>query len=128
MQDPSPSLLDRQFAVMRKFYLSLLLPLFMLLVQQGAAWHEIRHLDSGNTTTAASRTDSHHATGPDHEHDADSACATCLAFAQLSSVANTTIALPDLLSFGHTLAQCTQKPVVLANVPALRNRGPPISL
>ncbi len=114
---------------MRKLYLSLLLPFFMLLVQQGAVWHEMGHLPGNATnTTAASSSGQPDKAQQDKELSADKLCEVCLAFAQVSGVAKTDVPLLGVLSFNHALAQWLATPVATAEAPAQRNRGPPAFL
>ncbi len=114
---------------MRKLYLSLLLPFFMLLVQQGAVWHEMGHL-AGTDTTATVTTSSgqEDQAQQDKGLSADKLCEICLAFAQVSGAAKTDVPLLSLLSFSHAVAQWVATPVATAEAPALRNRGPPTLL
>jgi hypothetical protein len=114
---------------MRKLYLSLLLPFFMLIVQQGAVWHEMGHLAvSDTTTTAASSNGQQDKAQQDKELPADKLCEICLAFAQVGGVAKTEVPLLSLLSFNHALTQWVATSVATAEAPALRNRGPPTLL
>jgi hypothetical protein len=111
---------------MRKLYISLLLPFFMLLVQQGAVWHELGHLAGhGTTTTVAASSGQLNKAAHDTELSADKLCELCLAFAQVSGAAKSDVSLLSLLSFNHALAQWVATPVATAQAPALRNRGPP---
>lgn len=113
---------------MRKLYISLLLPFFMLLVQQGAVWHELGHLVGNDTTTVISSAEQHDSVKQDTGLSADKLCEICLAFAQVSGTAKTDALLLSLLSFGLAPAQWVATPNVAAEAPALRNRGPPIFL
>lgn len=106
---------------MRKLYLSLLLPLLMLLAQQGAFWHEIGHLAYANTSTSLS---SHQR----EQHPIDKVCETCLAFDQIAGIAKSEVVTLDLLTFAFGLASVTAASVITADAPALRNRGPPFFL
>ena len=114
---------------MRKIYLSLLLPFLMLLVQQGAVWHELGHLRGNASSTVISATSGQQDQAQhDKELSADKLCEICLAFAQVSGVAKTDVALLSLLSFSHAPAQWLATPVATAEAPAQRNRGPPTLL
>ena len=110
---------------MRKLYISLLLPFFMLFVQQGAAWHEITHLGGSDTTTVAAAAEQQDKAQQDKELPAEKLCEICLAFAQVSGAAKADVPLLSLLSFSHALAQWVATPVATAEAPAQRNRGPP---
>jgi hypothetical protein len=114
--------------MMRKLYISLLLPFLMLLVQQGAVWHAIEHMGASDAVTVASSTGPQDKAQQDKELPADKLCEMCLAFAQLNGTTKTDVPLLSLLSFSHAMAQWVETPAATADAPALRNRGPPISL
>ncbi|HMC14052.1 MAG TPA: hypothetical protein VKI18_00365 [Albitalea sp.] len=99
---------------MRKLYLSLILPLLMLLSQQGAVWHEIGHLSE--TSSPAER---------NKQQPADKVCESCLAFAHLAVAAKPDVpALPLAeLSFARITADAV--PFIASDAPAQRSRGPP---
>ena len=108
---------------MRKFYLSLLLPLLMLLAQQGALWHEIGHV---SLKASASQTNTPLSVEQQRElQSMDKLCESCLAFAQLAAVAKTEVLPLNLLSFGFGFARTVAVLSISADAPALRARGPP---
>lgn len=110
---------------MRKLFLHLLLPVFLLLAQQGAAWHEIGHWAQGRlhggTTHSLARDE-----GPGDQ--ADTLCELCLAFAGIATASRSeSLALP-LLEAGHVLHQRTAVAERTADSPVARSRGPPAPL
>lgn len=93
---------------------SLLLPLLLLLAQQGALLHDLTHI-AGN----AQQED-----GP--RSSKEKPCDLCVSFAQTASIATHDVATPGLLaglSFlqvpAHAIADGSTEP------PAPRSRGPP---
>jgi len=108
---------------MRKLALSLLLPLLMLLSQQGAVWHEIGHLSGEHSSHPGGNS-----LPPDDvqkQHPIEKLCESCLAFAHLSAAAKPEVfalALADL-HCGVAIAQFVA--MLAAEVPAQRSRGPP---
>lgn len=111
---------------MRKLYLSLLLPLLLLLAQQCAAWHAIEHLGHGRAPfrpAVIGPQDSKAWTA--EESSTDKLCETCLAFAQLGWVAKSDAPLLSLLSFSFVRVQWVQTAFMATETPAHRNRGPP---
>jgi hypothetical protein len=99
--------------LMRKLYLSFVLPLFMLLSQQGAAWHEIGHLRSPAPLEQGK------------QQPADKLCESCLAFAHLSAAAKPDIPTLALPPFAHALPPADAVAFVAADAPTQRSRGPP---
>jgi hypothetical protein len=104
---------------MRKLYLSLILPLLMLLAQQGAVWHEIGHLNGEDAPASSTEQQQ------DKKLPIDKLCATCLSFAQLGGAAKSEVPALNLLTFSFGLVQTAQASAITADAPALRNRGPP---
>jgi len=118
--------------MLRKLSVVLLLPLLMLFAQQGALWHEIGHLSGGGSPLAGSATllpDAPASALPQQRSEQlkslDKLCETCLAYAQLASVAKTDVLPLDLLSFGFGFARIVAVLAISADAPALRARGPP---
>ena len=105
---------------MQKRYLSLLLPLLMLLVQQGALWHEMGH---GRRHAPSVATQSQQEQAPGVE-----LCDSCLAFAQIASIAKTQVPTLALLCFAFAFAPDVAPRFLAADAPARRSRGPPSSL
>ena len=99
---------------MRRFAISVLLPLLMLLGQHGAAVHEIGHLVP-------------HQAAQGHEEPLahDALCLTCLAYASIGSAARSEIFQPLLLSFSQPVAPLVAVAVLAAEALAPRSRGPP---
>ena len=101
---------------MRKLYLSLVLPLLMLLSQQGAVWHEIGHLGSGSSPVEQKK------------QPVDKVCESCLAFAHLAAAAKPEVASVQLADFEFALAAADAVPFIAADAPTQRSRGPPTFL
>ncbi|HZE91370.1 MAG TPA: hypothetical protein VE029_06655 [Rhizobacter sp.] len=104
-------------SAMHQLCLSLVLPLLMLLSQQGAAWHEIEHLREVPSPVERQ-----------HKHAGDPLCKTCLAFAHLAVAAKPEIATPELLQVSHARVAAAAVAFVAPHAPAERSRGPPHSL
>ena len=129
---------------MRKHLLHLLLPLFMLLSQQGAVWHGIGHLtgarghasagasDAQATAMAASPTaqaghdDVAHA-DPD-DQTADQLCEVCLAFDDLAASARAEAPVLALAEAVHVQAAAAERVTRSMPAPPPRSRGPPLSI
>ena len=103
---------------MRKLYLSLLMPLLMLLTQQGAAWHEIGHWSRGDTPSQQQRKDD----------PGDRLCASCLAFAHIAATARSDPPKLVLAEAQHVLSQADAVASLTAIAPVARSRGPPVLL
>lgn len=100
---------------MRKLLLSFVLPVLLLLSQQGAAWHEIGHLHE----PPASRGDAKKSPG-------DKLCDTCLAFAHLAcGAAKPDVAQLHLPRLVHDLPAAVAVASTDADAPHQRSRGPP---
>lgn len=102
---------------MRKLYLSLFLPLFMLLSQQGAVWHQIGHL-SGKPSPAEHQ----------KELPANKLCESCLAFSHLAVAGTPALPTLDLAEFGYARAESFAAVFVASDAPAACSRGPPTCL
>ncbi|PZP34499.1 MAG: hypothetical protein DI603_05980 [Roseateles depolymerans] len=103
---------------MRKHLLQLLLPLALLLSQQGAVWHELAHLGSLKNAAAEARAD-----GADEGTDA--LCTLCLAYAHLAAGMEAPEARLPLLQVRHECAwPCAGTPLPQRALKA-RSRGPP---
>lgn len=101
---------------MRKLYLSLILPLLMLLSQQGAVRHEIGHLS--NTPSPFEQ----------KQQPVDKLCEQCLAFAHLAVAAKPEVPSISLPAFQHAAPSADAVPFVAADAPTQRSRGPPAFL
>ena len=106
---------------MRKLLLALLLPVVLLLSQQGALTHEIGHI-------AESVARAGHGKVPAGEQPGDLQCEACLAFAHLAGIATTQVVPPALLSFGFHFRVIEAPAFIAADAPAARSRGPPVLL
>lgn len=101
---------------MRRLVLALLMPLLMLLSQQGAAWHEIGHW---NQQQQQQRKDD----------PADKLCAVCLSFAHMAVTATPTLPPPLMLAdAAHVKAAAAEVAFLAAPAPQARSRGPPTRL
>ena len=103
---------------MRKLYISLLMPLLMLLSQQGMVWHEIGHL----STTPASSSSQKQAPAT------DKLCDVCYAFAHLGAGSVPEMPKLVLASLEHVHALTEAASSLAAELPAQRSRGPPTIL
>ncbi|MDH0866976.1 DUF2946 family protein [Mitsuaria sp. GD03876] len=123
---------------MRKHLLHLLLPLFMLLSQQGAVWHGIGHLTdaqgrghapAGATVAQAATA---HGDGQTHadpdELSADQLCELCLAFDDLAASARSEPPVLALASAAHVQAPVVEHGSRSQPAPQPRSRGPPLVL
>ena len=100
---------------MRRLYLSLLMPLLMLLSQQGAAWHEIGHWSQSSEQQQQQR----------KSDPTDRLCASCLAFAHLAATARSDPLPLMLAEASHVQAPVALPASLSATAPAARSRGPP---
>jgi hypothetical protein len=103
---------------MRKLLLFLLLPIVLLLSQQGAVVHEISHL----AEFASGATNGPGSTG---HRPGDLQCEACLAFAHLAGVATAHVVPPALLSFSFEVPDNESPAFIAADAPTARSRGPP---
>ncbi len=93
---------------------TLVLPLLLLVVQQGALLHELSHYTANEPGTT-------HKQSPCGE-----ACDLCLAFAQVDAAAAPHDALlPLLADLSFERAAAPRLAHRAADLPSLRNRGPP---
>jgi len=106
---------------MRRRLLLLLLPLFMLFAQQGAAWHELSHyrFDSNPEDSTTSKKE---------PQPADRLCDQCLAFSGIAGMAAPQVPALALLSFEHSLAPAEAVHAAAVDAPSPRSRGPPLFL
>ena len=103
---------------MRKLYLSLLMPLLMLLSQQGMVWHEIGHLSKPASTSSSSK----------QAPASDKLCDVCYAFAHLGAGSVPEMPKLVLASLEHVHALTEAASSLAAELPAQRSRGPPTVL
>jgi hypothetical protein len=109
----------------RKPFLSLLLPLFLLLAQQGAILHELGHFAPDQGIQVASVQQGQQ---PSPQQAPGTTCEKCVVFAHLSGAV-----LPDVPAIDvPLLAFALQGQVAFsrrnADTPAARSRGPPVFL
>lgn len=102
---------------MRRFAIAFILPLLMLLAQQGAVVHELGHLNPRSAPTSHDEPLAH-----------DALCLSCLAYAGIGSAAKPDVFRAPLLSFSHPTAAAIAVAVLAAEALAPRSRGPPTVL
>ena len=103
---------------MRRTWLSWLLPILMLLAQQGAYLHELSHYQPA----------SEQGHGGDRKHAADKVCDTCLAYSHVADVASFSSFHAPLLALGHILIGAVTWSARPGAAPCARSRGPPTFL
>lgn len=103
---------------MRKLYLTLLLPLFLLLSQQGALLHELSHYSDAESSSQRQK-----------QHPNGDACDDCLSFAHILGAVKPDVQAPRLLpDLAHHLAATVLAQATQAAAPVPRSRGPPALL
>ncbi|HEX4511185.1 MAG TPA: hypothetical protein VH328_13940 [Burkholderiaceae bacterium] len=103
---------------LRRFALSFVLPLALLLSQQGAVLHELSHWHM--PTTSAVQTAGNAAADSD-------LCLACLAYAQVGHLAGADAPpAPAAEALRHHYVRTASRDVAEASTPALRSRGPPL--
>lgn len=120
---------------MRKPLLHLLLPLFMLLSQQGAVWHGIGHL-AGPRGVPASQTVASAQGAHDHGQSAvdtdelttEQLCELCLAFDDLAASARSEPPVLALAEAVHVQVPGVETASRPEPAPLARSRGPPALL
>jgi len=101
-----------------RLFASLLLPLLLVLAQQGALLHELSHYTAPDTLDEGDRQT------PD-KHP----CELCLAFAHIGSTATSdTVVAPLLADLSFAPFFAATATVAATALPARRNRGPPATL
>jgi hypothetical protein len=116
---------------MRKLLFAFLLPVILLLSQQGAVLHEIGHITDFADRTGVgvgAQSDAQTGSEPGSHQASDLQCQACLAFAHLAGVATATVVPPALLSFSFHFAVIEAPAFIAADAPAARSRGPPTFL
>ena len=98
---------------MRKALLSLLLPLIMLLSQQGALWHEVGHFGNGQAPASQKK------------ETLDKVCESCIAFAHLAAVAKPELFASASTALTYAAPAAGQIVSAASAVPTQRSRGPP---
>ncbi len=110
--------------LIRRLTLSILMPLILLLSQQGALLHELSHWHF--TPAGATSVVDQQAQAVDADGDF---CLTCLAFAQVGGLAKIEMPVaPAIDSLTYHFAPEAVRHVAEATVPAARNRGPPLTV
>ena len=117
---------------MRKHLLHLLLPLFMLLSQQGAVWHGIGHLTDarghGPASARLAQDDEHLAHADPDTLSGDQLCEICLAFDDLAASARAEAPVLPLAEGAHVQAAALTPDSRSLPAPAPRSRGPPLAI
>ena len=123
---------------MRKHLLHWLLPLLMLLSQQGAVWHGIGHLTDARGHAPAGATAATVAHGTDAQDgqphaDADPLpldplCETCLAFDDLAASARAEAPVFALAEAAHVQTAPAELAPRALPAPPPRSRGPPLAI
>ena len=103
---------------MRRTWLSWLLPILMLIAQQGAYLHELSHY---RPATEQGQTG-------DKKHVADRLCDGCLAYSHLADLARFSVFQPPLLALGHSLVEAVAWSARPGTAPCARSRRPPALL
>jgi hypothetical protein len=123
---------------MRKHLLHLLLPLFMLLSQQGAVWHGIGHLTGARGHASAGAAFAHAPSAEDGHDDVthadpddlstDRLCEVCLAFDDLAASARAEAPVLALAEAVHVQAAAVERATRSLPAPPPRSRGPPLAI
>jgi hypothetical protein len=108
--------------MIRKPYLPILLPIFLLLAQQGAVVHELGHV--ADDVYRVERRNQQ----PGPQHTPGTTCEKCVVFAHLSGAVTPHILGIDLLPLAHALSGRVAIGRRSADTPAARSRGPPFLL
>jgi len=103
---------------MRRTWLSWLLPILLVIAQQGAYLHELSHY---RPATEQNQNDS-------RKHAADKLCESCLAYSHLADLARFSTFEPALLALGHSLIGVVTWSARPGAAPCARSRGPPAFL
>jgi len=120
---------------MRKHLLHWLLPLLMLLSQQGAVWHGIGHLTDARAHAPAGATVAHGVDTWDGKSHADAdplpvdpLCETCLAFDDLAASARAEPPVLVLAEAAHVQTARAELAPRALPAPPPRSRGPPLAI
>lgn len=107
---------------MQKRLLSLLLPFFLLLAQQGGMWHELSHLRSPERST---RSEQPRGQSGEKQAPVDRLCDVCLAFSAIAGAAKADWPTLQLLSFTHARIAAVAWRTAEVDAPTARSRSPP---
>ena len=106
-------------SLLRRLTLSILMPLILLLSQQGALQHELSHLHVPSVSASAGP----QAQAPDVDNDL---CLTCLGFAQVGGLAKFEVpVVPKFDGLAFHFADESVRDVAELALPVARSRGPP---
>lgn len=112
-------------SLIRRLTLSILMPLILLLSQQGALLHELSHWHTPAASTSGSALASDDQQAQASAVDGD-LCLTCLAFAQVGGLARFEVPVaPKLDSLAYHFATEPVRHVAELALPVARSRGPP---
>jgi hypothetical protein len=114
--------------MLRKHYLAFLLPVLLLLAQQGAVLHEFSHL-YGNPAPAGFQSAFERASnGGEQKRLPASACEKCLVYAHLAGAVSPHIPVisQPLLTFDFAQQLAAAQRGI--DIPTARSRGPPVIL
>jgi hypothetical protein len=111
--------------MIHKPFLSLLLPLFLLLAQQGAILHELGHFASDQRTQRAHLQQRQQ---PSPQQAPGTLCEKCVVFAHLSGALLPDVPAVDVPLLAFALASQVAFSRRNADIPAARSRGPPVIL
>lgn len=106
---------DMTFRDTQKFLLALFIPLLLVFGQQAAIRHEIGHFKS-------------HAEQQDKQLPAHDVCDECGAYSQIAGGVFTTLHALAIVPATLCVSTETKTVAVAADIPASRNRGPPVFL
>jgi hypothetical protein len=110
------------FSLIRRLTLSILMPLILLLSQQGALLHELSHWHPVSVSASSGA----EVQALDVDHDL---CLTCLSFAQIGGLAKfDAVAAPKLDGLRYHFASEPVRSVAESSLPVARSRGPPQSV
>ncbi len=110
--------------MIRKFHFSFLLPILLVLAQQGAILHELGHYRSAAILAARQG----QANSQDQDQPPGARCETCLLYAELAGAATPhfpAFIAPHLAYDFWQQAEVAQRST---DIPLARSRGPPILL
>jgi hypothetical protein len=109
-------------SLLRRLTLSILMPLLLLLSQQGALQHELSHVHVPSVSADAGP----QARAADLDTDL---CLACLAFAQVGGLARFDVpVVPAVDSLAYHFAPEPVRHVAELALPVARSRGPPLSV
>jgi hypothetical protein len=114
--------------MLRKHYLAFLLPVLLLLAQQGAVLHEFSHLYGNPAPAGFQSAFEQTGNGGEQKQLPASACEKCLVYAHLAGAVSPHVPVvsPSLLAFDFSQQLAAAQRGI--DIPTARNRGPPVIL